>query len=312
MAHVLALDVGGTSMKGAVVGRDGAVVCSARRATGREWGAVAVVNALADFAAQLAEEAAARLGEPAVAAGVALPGVVDEERRVAVSSANIGWRDVAVGELVEQRLGLPVAVGHDLRAGGLAEGRIGAARGRDRFVFLAVGTGVAAAVGLMGRMEVGAHGRAGEMGHLVVRPGGAPCGCGARGCLETVGSAAAVALAYGAATGLAGVSAADVAAGVEEGDLTAARIWGDAVDALADGIVMCAALLDPELFVVGGGLARAGETLFAPLRASVRNRVTVQVLPEVVPAALGDLSGCLGAGLLAWDMLEGTTKKERP
>jgi glucokinase len=91
---------------------------------------------------------------------------------------------------------------------------------------------------------------------------------------------------------------------VESGDPRAAAVWQEAVDALADGLVTALTLLDPRTLIIGGGLAEAGETLFTPLRAAVERRVTFQKLPSIVPAALGDTAGCLGAGLLAWDLLE--------
>ncbi|NEC25918.1 ROK family protein, partial [Streptomyces sp. SID8111] len=97
--------------------------------------------------------------------------------------------------------------------------------------------------------------------------------------------------------------AADCASAVEAGDARARAVWQEAVDALADGLVTALTLLDPRTLIVGGGLAEAGETLFTPLREAVRRRVTFQKLPSLVPAALGDTAGCLGAGLLAWDLL---------
>lgn len=304
MKHVLALDVGGTGMKAALVAPDGTPLHQARRPTGRERGPDAVVDAILDFAADLAEEGRTRLGEPPGAAGVAVPGTIDEADGIAVFSANLGWRDVPLRALLTERLGgAPVALGHDVRSGGLAEGRIGAGRGVGRFVFIALGTGIAGAIGIDGRIEAGAHGYGGEIGHVVVRPGGPECGCGARGCLETLASAAAVSRAWAAASGDPAADAADCARAVDTGDRTAEAVWRTAVDALADGIVLCQSLLDPSTVIVGGGLAEAGDTLFTPLRAAVAERITFQRTPALVPAALGDTAACLGVGLLAWDLL---------
>ncbi|GGM03408.1 sugar kinase [Streptomyces fumigatiscleroticus] len=305
--HVIALDVGGTGMKAALVGAGGELLHQARRATGREHGPEAVAEAVLGFAAELRAHGAERFGGPAAAAGVAVPGIVDAERGLAVYSANLGWRDLPLRALLGERLGgIPVALGHDVRTGGLAEGRVGAGRGTDRFLFVALGTGIAGAIGLGGRVEAGAHGFAGEIGHVVVRPGGASCPCGQRGCLERYASAAAVGQAWGEACGDTGADAADCAKAVESGDARAVRVWQDAVDALADGLVTAVTLLDPRVLIIGGGLAEAGETLFTPLGDALRRRVTFQRLPELVPAALGDTAGCLGAGLLAWDLLHTT------
>ncbi|MER7565997.1 ROK family protein [Streptomyces sp. NPDC097941] len=311
MRHVIALDVGGTGMKAALVGAGGELLHRARRATGRERGPDAVVDGILDFAAELRAYGTEHLGAPAAAAGVAVPGIVDEDLGVASYSANLGWRDVPLRELLADRLGgVPVALGHDVRTGGLAEGRIGAGQGTDRFLFVALGTGIAGAIGIAGRVEAGAHGFAGEIGHVVVRPDGAACPCGQRGCLERYASAAAVSEAWAAVTGNPEADAADCAKAVEAEDPRAREVWQHAVDALADGLVTALTLLDPRILIIGGGLAEAGETLFTPLREAVRSRVTFQKLPTIVPAALGDTAGCLGAGLLAWDLLDTTNGSE--
>ncbi|MGY9064650.1 ROK family protein [Streptomyces sp. CAS3] len=309
MRHVIALDVGGTGMKAALVGDDGALLHRARRATGRERGPDAVVAGILDFAAELYAYGAEHHGPPA-AAGIAVPGIVDEEHGTAVYAANLGWKDVPLRDLLAERLGVPVALGHDVRTGGLAEGRIGAGRGADRFLFVPLGTGIAGAIGIDGRVESGAHGFAGEIGHVVVRPGGTLCPCGQRGCLERYASAAAVSEAWAAAGGNPDADAADCARAVAAGDPGARRVWQEAVDALADGLVAALTLLDPRTLIIGGGLAEAGEVLFQPLRDAVRRRVTFQKLPSIVPAALGDTAGCLGAGLLARDLLTTTSTPE--
>ncbi|MCI3153584.1 MULTISPECIES: ROK family protein [Streptomyces] len=305
MKHVIALDVGGTGMKAALVGADGELLHQARRPTGRERGPDAVVEGILGFAAELRAHGIRTHGEPASAAGVAVPGIVDEAEGVAAYAANLGWRDVPLRALLSERLGgVPVALGHDVRTGGLAEGRIGAGRGADRFLFVPLGTGIAGAIGIDGKVEAGAHGFAGEIGHIVVRPGGAECPCGQRGCLERFASASAVSRAWAEASGDPDADAADCAKAVASGDQRAVRVWQEAVDALADGLVTALTLLDPRTLIIGGGLAEAGETLFTPLREAVRRRVTFQKLPSLVPAALGDTAGCLGAGLLAWDLIE--------
>ena len=302
--YVLALDVGGTGMKAALLTSDSEPLYEARRPTGAERGPEAVVDGLIEFAAELRETGAARFGSPPAAAGVAVPGVLDEQGGTALFSANLGWRDVPLRRLLSERLsGTPVVLGHDVRTGGVAEGRLGAGRGTDRFLFVPLGTGIAGAIGIGGTVEPGAHGGAGEVGHIVVRPGGAECGCGQRGCLETLASAAAVGRAWSAASGDPQRTAADAAKAVESGDPRAIAVWREAVDALAAGLVTALTLLDPRALIIGGGLAEAGETLFEPLREAVRERATFQHVPTISPAALGDAAGCLGAGLLAWDLL---------
>ncbi|GAA4103098.1 ROK family protein [Actinomadura miaoliensis] len=301
--RVLALDVGGGTIKAAFVGRDGALAGRARRATGRDRGADAVVATVLDVAAELTAGAPA----PPPAVGVAAPGIVADTAGVAELSATIGWRDVPLRRLLEERLGLPVVLGHDVRAGAVAEARAGAGRAAGDFVFVAIGTSIGAAVVIDGRPYPGAHWRGGELGHLVVRPGGGPCGCGQRGCLDTLASGAALADRYRTASGgaLGGTAGAlEVVRRARDGEPAALAVWHEAIEALADALLMCSALLDPAAVVLGGGLACCGETLLTPLRRALGHRATFHAPPAIVGAGLGDEAGCVGAGLLAWDLLD--------
>ncbi|GIF48939.1 glucokinase [Asanoa ferruginea] len=300
---VVALDVGGTVMKCGLVSRSGELRHAERHPTNAPAGGPAVVATILDVAAGLADKARADGLNP-VAVGVAVPGVVDEARGVAVWAANVGFRDVPLRDLVSDRLGLPAALGHDVRAGGVAEARLGAGAGNRHVLFVAVGTGIAAAHVVDGKAFAGAHGAAGEVGHIMVRPDGPICACGARGCLESVASAAALARRYAELSGAGGVSAAEVAARALLDEPVAVRAWGEVVDALADGLTIAQTLFDASVIVVGGGLSEAGPQLLEPLAAGVRSRLTFQREPALVRAALGDAAGCLGAGLLGGDALE--------
>ncbi|MFE9658957.1 ROK family protein [Streptomyces sp. NPDC005955] len=307
---VIALDVGGTSMKGALLDRDLHVLDTVRRATPRASGRDAVVAEITAVLRTL-EARATEHGTTPRGAGVVVPGIVDEGSRTAVYSANLGWRDLPLGDLLEGALGLPVALGHDVRAGGVAECRLGAARGARDAWFVPVGTGIAAAVICDGR-PLSAGGYLGELGHVLAEPGGEPCGCGARGCLETISSAAAVAAAYGARSGRRVEGAAAVAALLERDDPDARVVWDRAVDALAAALATVTTLFAPQVVVIGGGLAEAGGLLLDPLRSAVARRLTFQRRPELVLAALGDMAGCLGAGLAAWDAKDGGVAARQP
>ncbi len=203
-------------MKAALVGSEGELLHQARRATGRQRGPDAVVDAILDFAAELRAYGEHHLGESAAAAGVRCPRHRGRRPGVAVYSANLGWRDVPMRRL-RRPAGRGAGAGHDVRTGGLAEGRIGAGQGADRFLFVPLGTGIAGAIGIDGGVEAGAHGFAGEIGHVVVRPGGTPCPCGQHGCLERYASAAAVSQAWAEACGDPAADAADCAKAVESG-----------------------------------------------------------------------------------------------
>jgi glucokinase len=240
---------------------------------------------------------------PVDAVGLAIPGIVDDAAGIAEFSVAPTWSDLPLRELMTARLGgVPVALGHDVRLGGLAEGRIGAAAGSGDYLFLALGTGVGGMLCLDGRPRLGPHHRAGELGHIVVEPDGALCGCGQRGCLETLASATGITRLYREAGGEA-VSARRVAQLEAAGDARAAAVWSTAVDALATGIVCAVTVLDLELIVLGGGVARAGRRLFAPLRERLAQRLTFQSVPRIVAARLGDEAAVAGAALLAHDLL---------
>jgi glucokinase len=299
---VIALDVGGTGMKCALVRPTGEVQHAERHPTLATRGPEAVAANILEVAVGLAGKARADGLHP-MAAGVVVPGVVDEETGTAVWSSNVGFRDVPLRDLLADRLGLPAAVGHDVRAGGIAEARLGAGRDQRHVLFVAIGTGIAAAHVVGGKAFAGAHGAAGEVGHVIVRPGGPPCGCGARGCLESVASASAIGRRYTELSGSADASALDVAARSAAGDPLATAVWRDAVEALADGLLIAQALYDAGVVVLGGGLAEAGETLLSPLRTALDQRITFHRMPLLVRAALGDTAGCVGAALLALDSL---------
>jgi glucokinase len=296
---VLGLDVGGTALKAIALAGDGTVLRRARAPTDRSAGYEAVIGG----AVGLLETLRDALGEDGLtpeSIGVVVPGVVDEAGGLARFSANLGWRDVPVRELLEARLGLPVALGHDVTAGALAEGAVGAAHGVREYAFLAVGTGIAAALVLDGRLWRGAHGLAGELGHITVDAAGSPCGCGKRGCLETVASAAAIARRYNARSSAEpDVDAAGVWMRRAQGDSIAADVWAEAIDALARVLAQMQTMLDIELIVIGGGLARAGEQLLELLAPEITRRLVFERAPRLALAALGDQAGCVGAAMLA-------------
>jgi glucokinase len=299
----VALDVGGTGMKCGLVRPDGSVHHSERHPTLADRGPEVVVANILDVADGLAARARAD-GLTPVATGVVVPGVIDEANGVAVWSSNVGFRDVPLRDRLVERLGLPAALGHDVRVGGIAEARLGAGRGHGHVLFVAIGTGIAAALVIGGKAYSGAHGAAGELGHIVVRPAGSPCPCGARGCLEAETSARAVGRRYAELSGEEQATAFDVFTRAGQGEELARRVWQDAVEALADGLVTAQALYDVDVLVLGGGLAEAGDALLGPVREAFRQRITFHREPSIVRAGLGDTAGCRGAGLLAFDSLE--------
>ncbi|GAA1737629.1 ROK family protein [Isoptericola hypogeus] len=298
-AAVLAVDVGGTDTKSALVDGSGVVREVLRRPTPRDAGRTG--ERVVDEAAAVAAELAAR--HPDVtprALGLVVPGIVDDERGVGVWSENLGWRDAPFAEAASARLGLPVSLGHDVAAAGWAEYRLGAAAGYRDALVVTLGTGIAAAVLLDGRPYRGG-GLAGEIGHARVADG-PDCVCGGRGCLEAVASAAAIARRYTDASGIQVPGARDVLAAMEDGDAVARAVWDEALDALALGLSHVVALLAPQAIVLGGGLSHAGDTLLAPLAERLGALLTFHRRPALVPARLGGDAGVLGAALRARDV----------
>jgi glucokinase len=297
---VLGIDVGGTTVKGGVVGTDGSTVASGSLASPGAGGA-ALLASVRDLVADLEAEARAHGCTP-VGAGVIVPGIVDESTGRVVYAANLSWEDLDLATELGSSTGLPVAVGHDVRGASLAERRVGGARGLADFVLVTLGTGISCAITTDGTTRVGASGAAGEIGHTTVYPGGETCSCGKRGCLEVYASAGGIARRYRAAGGEPGSSAATVSGRVGSEEL-AARIWQDATDALALALATLVLLVDPALVLLGGGLSRAGDALVVPTLARLGEELSWRAPPPMRVSPLGAGAGRIGAAILAMDAL---------
>ncbi|MCZ2839891.1 ROK family protein [Modestobacter sp. VKM Ac-2985] len=291
---VLAIDVGGTSMKGAVVTRDGRPVVVERWPTDP---ATDTVGAIAGHLRSLAALARDH-GLDVVGAGVVTPGMLDEAAGTVVYASNLDWRDVPLRALLAGATGLPVVTGHDVRTAGLAEQLLGAARGVEDFVLVTIGTGVAAALVTGGRSVTGDGGAAGELGHIPLVPGGEPCTCGQRGCLEVYASGAGLSRRYAALSGVP-LPAEDVVARLGH-DADADQVWAEAMAVLAQGLVTATLLLDPTTIVLGGGFTAAGDALLEPLRAGLADGLAWRSAPPVKLAELGSEAGWIGAAALAF------------
>jgi glucokinase len=295
---VVGIDVGGTRIKSALVTPDGQVLAETVRTTPDRVG-----DQLGEVAAKEVVELTARSGEAfdLLAVGVAGPGLVDEAAGIGVWSANLGWRDLDLRGGVAAHVDVPVAVGHDVRSGLLAEHRLGAARDVDNVLFVPLGTGLASAILCRGQLVTGSL-WTGEIGHFVVVPDGPLCGCGQRGCLEALSSAGAIGRRWSEATGLVG-DAEEVARRAEAGEAEAGRIWQEAIDALAIMVAPVVAAAGTELVLIGGGLVHAGDTLLGPLRTALQARLGGRDDVVVEAAALGSRAGSLGAATIALDLV---------
>jgi glucokinase len=291
-SEVIAVDVGGTTIKAAVVDRDGDFVREATRPTPATDGPDAVIAALLELIAEL------RAQGDVGALGVVVPGHVDGRTGRAIFSANLGFRDVPLRDIVAEATGLPSLLEHDIRAAGVAEDAIGATAGVKDYLLAVIGTGIAAVLQTGGRPVAGAISLPGELGHIPVWPGGEPCSCGQRGCLERYSSAAAIGRRYAQLGGGRGLSAGEVLARRGE-DGRARRVWAEAVEALALAFTTCTYLIDPELIVIAGGLSAAGDELLVPVQEELAKLVLWRPPPPIKLSPLGARAGLLGAAILA-------------
>lgn len=303
-APVLAFDIGGTDIKGALIDASGRLLGLRRVATivSGEATADAVLGQVQQLAAELTRDFDQ---VTPLAVGLIAPGIIDDSLGIVHRAVNLNWTEVPFRQLASSALDLPASFSHDARSAGAAEFALGAAHGFDNVIVIVIGTGLSCSLFLGGRSH-SAGGFAGELGHSIVDPHGLPCACGASGCLETLSSAGAIARRYEELTGTLPHGARGVLEFAAAGDTVAQRVWGDALDALALTIAQLAAVLAPEAIVIGGGLAQAGPALFEPLRERVDALLTFHRNPLLVPALLGENAGLLGAALQARARLKET------
>ncbi|MFE6712572.1 ROK family protein [Streptomyces sp. NPDC057695] len=300
---VVALDIGGTKIAGALVDGEGRIRVRSRRSTPAREDGETVMGAVEEV---LAELAVSPLWESAAAVGIGSAGPVDAHRGT-VSPVNVpGWRDFPLVERVQKAAdGRPVTLVGDGVAMTAAEHWLGAARGHDNALCLVVSTGVGGGLVLDGRLHPGPTGNAGHIGHIAVDLDGEPCACGGRGCVERIAGGPHIArraLENGWRPGPDGdTSAAAVAAAAHAGDPVALASFERAAQALAAGIAATATLVEIDIAVVGGGVAGAGEVLFAPLRRFLGAYATLDFVRDltVVPALTGTDAGLLGAAAAA-------------
>ncbi len=270
----LGVDIGGTRIR--VGRRDGRGGLIAERRPTPYSGADGAAEIIA-LARQLAPEGVARVG-------ISSAGPLDFDQGITNPLNLPGWHGYRLVDELAQQLGARVALENDANAAALGEWGEGAGRGARTMVYYTISTGVGAGIIINGRVHRGAHDT--EGGHQIVWPGGPRCACGARGCLEAVISGTGLRARYGKSA--------------EELDDPA--IWNEVATYLAVGIANTAALLCPEVIVIGGGLTARGDALFVPLRQQAVELIHLVPLPQILPAGLGEDSGLIGALILAETM----------
>lgn len=307
--HSIGIDIGGTKIAGAVVSESGEIVAEERIATpsGDPEG---LVDAVVTMIESLAD------GREVRAAGVAAPGFIDVSQSVVYYTPNISWRQEPLRDRLTSRLDLEITIDNDANAAGWAEFRFGAGRDVDDMTVLTIGTGVGGAIVTGGKLFRGGFGVGAELGHMRIVPDGLPCGCGAKGCIEQYGSgrallrmANAIADARGIGRGLAMVreqkgtlTGADLSELIGAGDPGALQALRELGNWLGQACASLSAVLDPQLFVFGGGVALAGDLLIEPIREAYLNNVPARGFhpePEFVIATLVNNAGVVGAADLA-------------
>lgn len=286
MTQAIGVDIGGTKVLTMRVDASGAILARDERPAHAD-DPTASLEAMAASIAAVGTEGVAGIG-------IGSAGLIASAEGVVRFSPNAAWREVAVGPWIGERFGLPWSVDNDATAAAFGEFRFGAGAGTRHLLFVIVGTGIGGGIVVDGTPFRGANGFAGEIGHVIVEPEGVPCGCGNRGCLETVAS--------GTAIGRMGreAAAADPTSALgREGDAVALGVLAEAGRRLGQGIGGYVNVLDPEVVIVGGGAAAgAGDLLLGPARIACRAAIEApDHRPEVpiLAATLGNDAGAIGA-----------------
>lgn len=307
--HAIGIDIGGTKIAGAVVSEEGTILVEDRIATDA-GDSEAIVDSVVAMVERLA------VGYDVGAAGVAAPGFIDVNQSIVYYTPNISWRNEPLRARLLARLDLDITIDNDANAAGWAEYRFGAGRDVSDMTVLTIGTGVGGAIVSQGRLFRGGFGAGAELGHMRVVPDGLLCGCGARGCIEQYGSGRALLrmaneIADGGGVGQ-GLADARTRAGTLDGAIVGTLIAGADPGAvlaltqlghwLGQACASLSAVLDPELFVFGGGVAVAGDLLLDPVREAYRQAVPARGFhpePRFVIAELSNDAGVVGAADLA-------------
>lgn len=307
--HAIGIDIGGTKIAGALVSEDGEIIAEDRQPT-----PAGDPTAIVDIVVAMIERLST--GHEVIAAGVAAAGFIDAEQSTVYYAPNINWRNEPFRQRISERINLDVTIDNDANAAGWAEYRFGAGRGSSDMTMLTIGTGVGGAIVSGGRLFRGGFGAGAELGHLRVVPDGLPCGCGARGCIEQYGSGRALlrlaneiadvegiglplAHARAANNGLTGAIVGEFIAAGDAGAIHALQELGRWV---GQACASLGAVLDPQRFVIGGGVAVAGYLLIDPIRESYLQHLPARGYhpePEFLIAELVNDAGVVGAADLA-------------
>jgi glucokinase len=314
---VIGIDLGGTKILVGVVDGHNEILSRAKCPTPARDGGPAIVAAMIRTVEDALNEAGMTAGGVAAAA-IGTPGPLDPDSGIILWSSNLNVENFPIGPQLSAAIGRPVLVRNDVRVGGYAEFRLGAARGYRDVIAVFVGTGIGGCLIRHGEIIAGSTGNAGELGHMIVKAGGPRCGCGARGCMEALASKTAIArrvdkaVRKGLPTVLADkiarkggrLKSGDLADAVAAKDLVALKEVQRAAHFLGIGLGSLINVFGPEIVVVGGGVPGAlGDHYVELVRIAARTQILTdpQGTIRIERAALGDDAGILGAALMARD-----------
>lgn len=319
MGYKIGFDLGGTNIVCGVLDEAGRLLGTIKRPTEARLGFDHVIGRMASMVRELL---AGQNIDPAKVevAGAGIPGFVDPLRGVVMKAGNLGWDDAPVAEALSRQTGLPVYIDNDVRMYVYGEATLGAGRGFGVVLGVTVGTGLAAAVVDHGRLYYGGGFMAGELGHIRMAGVDYACGCGMTGCLETVVSATGIAR-LGREKAAAGetvlaewfdagsldrLTAADVSRAYDQGDAAAAQVMNYVGELLGRGLSYATTLFSPDVIIVGGGAANAGERLLAPMREELKRLVHPMYWQRLTirTALLLDDAGVIGSAMYAAKRLQ--------
>ena len=314
---VLAIDLGGTKIIAAIISSSGQVVAKEYHLTLASEGPQAVTSRMFSAIEHLLNES--NLGVSQLdSISIAAAGAIDSDKGLVTSSPNLpGWSDVPLRDMVSRQFGVDAFLLNDASAAALGEHRLGAGRGTANLIYITVSTGIGGGIIIGGKLYLGSRGSAGEMGHMTIDVNGPRCSCGNVGCLEVMASGAAIArealrrLRDGESSTLSdivagkieNITAEEVGLAAQGGDRLALEVVLRAATYLGVGLVNIVNIFNPEMIVIGGGVAKMGDLLLGPARKMVAERAfrLSAGAVRIVPTQLGDDAGVLGAAVFAME-----------
>ncbi|MDP3789620.1 MAG: ROK family protein [Candidatus Omnitrophota bacterium] len=313
--YIIGVDIGGTHTKVALLGSGGRILYKTDFPT-QDYKRAALIKALSEAVRIILEKKHIKKRE-ILGLGIGLPGLVDFKKGLVFCLTNVpGWTNVPLKKILERNIGMPVFIDNDVKVMAIGELRFGAGRGYKNAICMTLGTGVGGAVIINGNLYRGASLVAGEIGHIPVNEDGPACNCGSSGCLEAyvgreyflndarkrIGRTPHPMLKHGALRG-AGFTPERLSEAALKGNRAAADAWRKMGEHIGNALVGVVNLLNPQIIIIGGGMAGAGEILFGSIRKTVSKkslRIPGRAV-KIVRAKLGNDAGVIGAGELVKD-----------